>query len=118
MIERISQDSYSICFFVNAKQGSVNLGSFDGWDLADPSVMLFSHGQRCHDGPARSLRVRIVCGGSSESLTAVGELLDLTEPSRCMYEATVAHWSVCGNADLEGIREQLALIDEGSRQEL
>mmetsp|Transcript_59464 Transcript_59464/g.192285 ORF Transcript_59464/g.192285 Transcript_59464/m.192285 type:complete len:149 (-) Transcript_59464:52-498(-) len=100
----IGQDLYSVCFFGSARQGSVNLGSYDRWDAEDPAVMLFSQGQRCWDGPARSLRLRVVCG--SEPV-----LLNLGEPSRCSYEATATHWSICSESDVESARGRLALLE-------
>merc|ERR1719330_901014 len=106
--KKIDKDKYEICFFGQAKQGAVKLGSFDKWDREVPSVMLYANGQRCHGGPARSLRVQMVCGLEAK-------LLDVLEPSRCSYEASVAHPSVCSEEDLQLVDAELALLGDPKR---
>jgi len=95
----IQQYKYKICYFGTAKQDSISLGSFEGWDsitgsFSSSPVMKFTHGQRCHDGPARSLSVQLTCG-------AVEELLDISEPSRCSYEAHIVHPAACQQEHLQ-----------------
>eukprot|EP00930_Biecheleria_cincta_P021628 TRINITY_DN15977_c0_g1_i1.p1 TRINITY_DN15977_c0_g1~~TRINITY_DN15977_c0_g1_i1.p1 ORF type:complete len:620 (+),score=123.16 TRINITY_DN15977_c0_g1_i1:42-1901(+) len=111
------QYNYTICFFSNATQGSTNLGSFDGWDegtQAQQPVMRFSHGHRCHAGPARSLRAELVCG-------AAHEVLDLSEPSRCSYWARVATPCACSQEGLKQLEEEVQAVSRslaGERAEL
>eukprot|EP00927_Polykrikos_kofoidii_P027522 TRINITY_DN24172_c0_g6_i1.p1 TRINITY_DN24172_c0_g6~~TRINITY_DN24172_c0_g6_i1.p1 ORF type:complete len:799 (-),score=167.07 TRINITY_DN24172_c0_g6_i1:113-2509(-) len=81
--------TYSICFFEEARQGHTRLGTFDGWAKDTPLTMIFANGEHCHGGPARSLRVRFICGVSSK-------ILGVKEPSRCTYEADVSHPAACG----------------------
>jgi len=83
--KRVQEYNYKICFFKNAYQDSVRLGNFDSTEgkRAD-----FSGGDMCYGGPARSLIVLLECGVDTE-------ILGVSEPSRCVYEARVAHSSAC-----------------------
>lgn len=58
---------FSICFFGDARQGSVSLGSFEAWDEAGHQ-QLYTGGQRCPSGPSRSLKLRLVCGAETKPL--------------------------------------------------
>jgi len=100
--QRFRQHGYKICYYRTAKQDSVSLGSFEGWDNSGHSaVMLFENGQRCQAGPPRSLRLRFTCGPREE-------LLDLSEPSWCAHEAQVSHPSACGPEDLRQAEAEAA----------
>jgi len=99
--KNIDKYLYKICFFKSAKQGSTRLGDFDKWggeNGDDTSVMLFSEGDRCWQGPARTLKVHLACG-------AEPEMLDITEPSMCVYESRVLHPSACTEGLLEELKD-------------
>ncbi|CAE7362256.1 PSL4 [Symbiodinium pilosum] len=74
----IGEYKYKICFFDNAKQDSTSVGRWQGWEA--PGIASFTAGQYCPGGPERSLKVKFQCGSKEE-------LIDVSEPSRCTYEA-------------------------------
>ena len=59
---------FKLCFFQDARQGSVHVGSFDGWE---GTAMLYTGGQRCPAGPARSVKVWLTCSGEVGSLSLI-----------------------------------------------
>jgi len=93
---KIQEYRYKICYFDEAKQDSTRLGRFKGWDEGDPSVMLFTNGQKCWEGPPRSIKVHLACG-------PVASLDEVWEPSRCTYEARVTHPSACTEEALQAV---------------
>lgn len=82
----IGEYKYKICFFDDAKQDSTSIGRWKGWDA--PGLAAFDAGQYCPGGPERSLKVKFQCGSKEE-------LLDVSEPSRCTYEAQLKHPAAC-----------------------
>jgi protein kinase C substrate 80K-H len=88
----IQEYTYKVCPFDSAKQGSTSLGNFDGFEAAPNkgtySRMKFTGGQKCWNGPARSLTVDLVCGTE----TKPGKV---EEPSKCEYHATMSTPAVC-----------------------
>lgn len=83
---------YRICPFDKATQqqksssSETRLGTFAHWVPSDEAgsagaytTMLYDHGQSCWNGPSRSVRVVVRCGGSESRLVAV------SEPNRCEY---------------------------------
>lgn len=88
---KFTEYNYEICFFKNAKQDSTPLGNWLRWE--SPGVALFTNGRRCPRGPPRSIRVTLRCGASEE-------IEDVSEPSRCAYEATIAHPAACSDVPL------------------
>lgn len=89
---------YSVCPFDSAKQtntgsgGSTSLGKWGKW-IGSPdnkySKMIYENGEKCWNGPARSMTVTIECG-SSNRVTAV------SEPNRCEYAMTLVSPAACG----------------------
>jgi len=108
---KIQEYKYKICYFDEAKQDSMRLGRFTGWDKGDPSVMLFTNGQRCWEGPPRSLKVHLACG-PAESVD------DVLEPSRCTYEAWVTHPSACTEEALKALQQSEEEAMRVPREEL
>ncbi|CAE7324459.1 PSL4 [Symbiodinium sp. CCMP2456] len=82
----IGEYKYKICFFDDAKQDSTSVGRWKGWEA--PGLATFDAGQYCPGGPERSLKVKFQCGSKEE-------LLDVSEPSRCTYEAQLKHPAAC-----------------------
>eukprot|EP00930_Biecheleria_cincta_P015707 TRINITY_DN13004_c0_g1_i1.p1 TRINITY_DN13004_c0_g1~~TRINITY_DN13004_c0_g1_i1.p1 ORF type:complete len:514 (+),score=109.91 TRINITY_DN13004_c0_g1_i1:42-1583(+) len=93
----VGEYKYKACFFENAKQDSVSLGRWKGWE--SPNLAVFEGGQYCPGGPDRSLKVRFQCGPKEE-------LLDVSEPSRCAYLAEVRHPAACTQALLEAVENR------------
>jgi len=108
LIERhIGEWDYKINFFGTAHQDHTRLGTWKGFTGARSAE--FDNGDMCWGGPARKLIISFICGEQEE-------ILDLFEPSRCVYEATVKHPGACAVADLE-VLEQGKLV-HGPRDEL
>jgi len=90
-----SEYTYKLCFFKDAKQSHTTLGRWEGF--AGPLEARFTNGDMCYGGPARSLIVKFECGAEEG-------VLDINEPSRCTYQATVKHPGACDSsmeADLQ-----------------
>ncbi|CAE7815834.1 Prkcsh [Symbiodinium sp. CCMP2456] len=96
---RFLSKDFKLCFFQDARQGSVHVGSFDGWE---GKAMLYTGGQRCPAGPARSMKVWLTCAGE------VG-LLDVSEVSLCTYEAVAGTPGAC-EVDLDPGDDELVLM--------
>jgi protein kinase C substrate 80K-H len=83
--KEIQQYQYEVCLFRNAAQkdgGSrADLGKWGRWDTdgAPYSKMIYENGGHCWNGPARSLKVSLVCG-EDEFIVSV------QEPATCVYE--------------------------------
>ncbi|KAF8561351.1 hypothetical protein P879_08427 [Paragonimus westermani] len=97
------QYTYRFCAFkeiFQRERGSsgqeTSLGRWDDWAYADDdmgrenkyAVMLFKDGLGCWNGPARSTKVFVYCGGANE-ISAVNE------PSRCEYEMYLRTPAAC-----------------------
>lgn len=101
--KKITEYTYEICFFKNAKQGSTSVGNWKGW--LDDGAAHFEGGARCPGGPDRSLKVVFVCGYSEG-------IEDISEPSRCAYQATVVHPAACAEEPPDGMGRTRMPIDE------
>ncbi|CAM9357852.1 unnamed protein product [Ectocarpus sp. 13 AM-2016] len=64
-------------------------------------VLVFDRGQKCWNGPARSLRVALACG-TEDSLSAV------TEPETCTYEAVLETPGACSSAQRHALIASVA----------
>ena len=99
--------TYEVCPFAQAKQkgsdgGSTSLGNWEGFDQGH-SVMKFTHGQHCWNGPARSLTVTMRCGGADA-------VLKVEEPEVCVYAMDMESLAACTDDDLRRARDDLALF--------
>ena len=117
--------TYHVCPFGNAEQKeggrATRLGSWDGFaDDASTgeTVMRFSNGDSCWQGPPRSMKVTLRCG-AKDSFDSV------SEPSKCEYAGVVTTPAFCSEAIVgrlakEIARRKILLGDEvdSSRQEL
>ena len=106
------RDRYEVCFFKGAKQGSTRLGDYQRSTKHANNVtatLVYEHGEHCWNGPSRSLAVTLVCGAETG-------ILDVDEPSTCVYAATVETPAVCVDADAPdvdcaGYKPAFALFD-------
>ncbi|KAK3159873.1 hypothetical protein QOZ80_1BG0052140 [Eleusine coracana subsp. coracana] len=95
--------TYKVCPYKKASQAeghsSTNLGR---WDKFEESyrVMQFTNGDKCWNGPDRSLKVRLRCGLSNE-------LNDVDEPSRCEYVAVLSTPALCVEEKLKELQNKL-----------
>ncbi|KAM3348821.1 hypothetical protein ACQJBY_022196 [Aegilops geniculata] len=94
---------YKVCPYKKASQveghSSTNLGR---WDKFEESyrMMHFSNGDKCWNGPDRSLKVRLRCGLSNE-------LNGVDEPSRCEYVAVLSTPAMCVEEKLKELQQKL-----------
>ncbi|KAH6823714.1 calmodulin-binding protein [Perilla frutescens var. hirtella] len=99
---------YKVCPFKQATQeegySTTRLGS---WEKFDESyrVMQFLNGDKCWNGPDRSLKVRLRCGLKNE-------LTDVDEPSRCEYLAFLATPALCVEDKLKELQEKLESLNK------
>ncbi|XP_051224448.1 glucosidase 2 subunit beta [Lolium perenne] len=94
---------YKVCPYKKASQveghSSTNLGR---WDKFEESyrIMHFSSGDKCWNGPDRSLKVRLRCGLNNE-------LNGVDEPSRCEYVAVLSTPALCVEEKLKELQQKL-----------
>ncbi|RLN64645.1 hypothetical protein BBP00_00003314 [Phytophthora kernoviae] len=126
-----SQYLYKACFFGKATQDTTKLGDMEDFktpeqavtdasgdgtastetpseDFSDSETIVtelkFSNGQKCWNGPNRSMTVKLECGPSPMVL------YDVEEPSTCVYTAKLRTPAVCSEAD----RERIMTVNDGS----
>lgn len=103
---KIEKYVYKVCPFSNAEQvdggRSTGLGSWAGFDESGEH-MVFTNGEGCWQGPARSMKVRVVCG-EKEVLSRVAE------PSRCEYTAQLATPAACDDTGMTALRQKHYLM--------
>ncbi|KAF5735681.1 glucosidase 2 subunit beta-like isoform X1 [Tripterygium wilfordii] len=98
---------YKVCPFKEASQveghSTTRLGR---WDKFEDSyrVMIFSDGDKCWNGPDRSLKVRLRCGLKNE-------ITDVDEPSRCEYSALMSTPALCVESKLKELQHKLDLMN-------
>ncbi|KAH7667380.1 Glucosidase 2 subunit beta protein [Dioscorea alata] len=99
--------TYKVCPFKQATQveghSTTRLGN---WDKFEESyrIMQFTYGDKCWNGPDRSLKVRLRCGLKNE-------LTDVDEPSRCEYAALLSTPALCVEEKLKELQQKLELLN-------
>ncbi|KAL3658556.1 hypothetical protein V7S43_016440 [Phytophthora oleae] len=111
------QYKYKMCFFGKATQDHTKLGDMEDIKGPEPAEsedsnddtptlaevettvkeLKFSNGQKCWNGPNRSLTVKLECGPEPM------ELGGIEEPSTCVYTAKLRTPAVCSEDDREKI---------------
>ncbi|KAI3794859.1 hypothetical protein L1987_37499 [Smallanthus sonchifolius] len=103
---------YKVCPFKEATQeeghSTTRLGQWDKFDESH-RVMLFSNGDKCWNGPQRSLTVRLRCGSKVE-------VADIDEPSRCEYSALLTTPAVCQEGRLKELEDKLEEVNKEQPQ--
>ncbi|KAJ4838203.1 hypothetical protein Tsubulata_029612 [Turnera subulata] len=103
---------YKVCPFKQASQveghSTTRLGRFERFEDSY-RTMIFSSGDRCWNGPDRSLKVKLRCGLKNE-------LTDVDEPSRCEYVAFLATPAVCLEEKLKELEGKLELMSKEQPQ--
>ncbi|MCO5566408.1 hypothetical protein L7F22_020085 [Adiantum nelumboides] len=111
---RIKKYTYKVCPFRNAVQveghSTTTLGNWDGFK-DDYKSMHFVRGDRCWNGPDRSLKVKLRCGAKIE-------LRDVDEPSRCEYVAELSTPAICLEERLKVLEQRLHSQGDGPHDEL
>ncbi|GAV76388.1 PRKCSH-like domain-containing protein/PRKCSH_1 domain-containing protein [Cephalotus follicularis] len=104
---------YKVCPYKQASQveghSTTRLGQ---WDKFENSyrVMIFANGDKCWNGPDRSLQVRLRCGLKNE-------VADVDEPSRCEYMALLSTPALCLEEKLKELQHKLDLMSKGQRHD-
>eukprot|EP00050_Salpingoeca_kvevrii_P018788 m.78432 g.78432 ORF g.78432 m.78432 type:complete len:114 (+) comp8160_c0_seq5:1259-1600(+) len=89
--------TYELCMFGQVTQKpknggrNTNLGKWAGWEAVDGhphGLMKYENGEKCWNGPQRSMRVTLECG-ASDIITSVAE------PNRCEYAMTFRTPAAC-----------------------
>ncbi|CAK7339066.1 unnamed protein product [Dovyalis caffra] len=81
------------------------------WEKFEDSyrVMVFSNGDKCWNGPDRSMKVRLRCGLSNE-------VTDVDEPSRCEYVALLSTPALCLEGKLKELENKLESMNKEQPQ--
>ncbi|XP_055332007.1 glucosidase 2 subunit beta-like [Paramacrobiotus metropolitanus] len=101
--------TYKLCPFDRVTQKSkdggseTGLGKWGNWENGYKE-MKYTDGARCWNGPARSTKVILECGGENQLISA-------SEPNRCEYQMTFRTPAVCTEPTQNGT-EHLGLHDE------
>ncbi|KAL0369964.1 UNVERIFIED_CONTAM: Glucosidase 2 subunit beta [Sesamum angustifolium] len=99
---------YKVCPFEKATQeegySTTRLGS---WEKFEDSyrTMQFLNGDKCWNGPDRSLKVRLRCGLKNE-------ITDVDEPSRCEYVALLSTPALCLESKLKELQDKLDALNK------
>ncbi|EJD53947.1 endoplasmic reticulum protein [Auricularia subglabra TFB-10046 SS5] len=112
--KEVGEYVYELCFFGSAAQknkngGSTSLGSFSSWNTkagvasGSPeyySVQMYTGGQRCWNGPERSVTLKLACGTENA-------ILSVSEPEKCEYHYTATSPALCLPVTEKELREEL-----------
>ena len=105
--KQVQQYEYEVCLFRSAKQteggSSQNLGTWGRWNTEGDaySIMTYDNGGSCWNGPARSMKVTLVCG-EDEFVVSV------QEPRTCEYEMELMTPLACTPEKAQQARDELA----------
>lgn len=98
---------YKVCPYKQASQEEQHTTTRLGrWEKFEDSyrVMVFSSGDKCWNGPDRSLKVKLRCGLKNE-------VADVDEPSRCEYVALLSTPALCREEKLKELQQKLELMN-------
>lgn len=103
-----SQYEFELCILERAAQFEgrrriASLGNFVRWDDTDGS-MLYEGGDSCWNGPRRSARVAVTCGAGAS------EIVDVDEPSVCVYSMTLRTPAACVPSEANRLRRKAAAL--------
>ena len=110
----IGKYEYEFCPFGKAQQkegsSSTNLGKFKGFGYNDKREvkMVFDEGQKCWNGPKRSVTITFEC-------SVENAIVYVNEPSTCTYVMTFETPLACAQAELNRYTD---LIDNKFKTEL
>nr|AIG55626.1 secreted protein [Thraustotheca clavata] len=87
-LAQIEKYFYKICPFGQATQDNVRLGTWKAWSSYSPPVMSFEGGQKCWNGPERSVQLKLECGVHDE-------IVSVDELSTCVYTVVMKTPAAC-----------------------
>jgi protein kinase C substrate 80K-H len=95
--------TYKVCAYKEATQeegySKTRLGEWDKFENSY-QFMSYTNGEKCWNGPDRSLKVKLRCGLKNE-------LMDVDEPSRCEYAAILSTPARCLEDKLKELQQKL-----------
>ncbi|KAG7538149.1 Glucosidase II beta subunit N-terminal [Arabidopsis suecica] len=95
--------TYKVCAYKEATQeegySKTRLGEWDKFENSY-QFMSYTNGDKCWNGPDRSLKVKLRCGLKNE-------LMDVDEPSRCEYAAILSTPARCLEDKLKELQQKL-----------
>ncbi|KAL4384547.1 hypothetical protein GQ457_15G029210 [Hibiscus cannabinus] len=104
---------YKVCPFKQASQeegySKTTLGRWDKFEDGY-KMMLFSNGDKCWNGPDRSMKVKLRCGLKNE-------ITDVDEPSRCEYVSLLSTPALCLKDKLKELQDKLDLLNKEQPRE-
>jgi len=80
--------TYEFCPFDKVKQGVTPLGQWGKWEGNNYRTMLYDEGQKCYNGPKRSVKISLICGIENV-------ITEVSEPAKCEYAMTFATAAAC-----------------------
>lgn len=115
--KKLGQYEFEICPFDKVKQFEqghmlATVGRYSGWgEEGRGKWMAYKNGDRCWDGPQRSIKVILQCGEEED-------IVGVQEPSRCTYEMKFETPAVCKGEDAEALLAEFDDGEETEKQEL
>lgn len=108
-----SQYEFELCVLERAAQFEgrrriASLGNFVRWDDADGS-MVYEGGDSCWNGPRRSVRVSVTCGAGAP------EIVDVDEPSVCVYAMTLRTPAACVPSEANRLRRKASALRSAAK---
>ncbi|CAI5931676.1 unnamed protein product [Closterium sp. NIES-64] len=106
---KVNQYEYEVCPYRQVKQkekhhSDTTVGRWSGFE-DNYRTMMFKNGDKCWNGPNRSIKVKLECGLKTG-------IKSVEEPSRCEYEAVLVTTAVC-NAELaQELERQLKQMED------
>ncbi|XWS73395.1 hypothetical protein CRYUN_Cryun02cG0124500 [Craigia yunnanensis] len=104
---------YKVCPYKKASQEEGHTTTCLGhWNKFEDSyrMMVFSNGDRCWNGPDRSMKLKLRCGLKNE-------ITDVDEPSRCEYVALLSTPALCLEDKLKELQHKLDLMNNEQPRE-
>eukprot|EP00178_Gracilaria_changii_P004162 TRINITY_DN1649_c0_g1_i1.p1 TRINITY_DN1649_c0_g1~~TRINITY_DN1649_c0_g1_i1.p1 ORF type:complete len:556 (-),score=99.60 TRINITY_DN1649_c0_g1_i1:420-2087(-) len=114
---KVTQYEFEICMFDTVRQyengaSIAQLGKFEGWEgKGKDRVMKYSEGDRCWNGPQRSIRVELSCSDKEE-------VVGVDEPNRCTYRMKFKTPAVCEEHMIDAIMADFSNQRREEKEEL
>eukprot|EP01123_Difflugia_compressa_P008990 TRINITY_DN2861_c0_g1_i1.p1 TRINITY_DN2861_c0_g1~~TRINITY_DN2861_c0_g1_i1.p1 ORF type:complete len:472 (-),score=125.61 TRINITY_DN2861_c0_g1_i1:156-1571(-) len=91
--------TYTLNPFKEVTQGHTRVGSWNSWE-PDYMTMKYDNGERCWNGPDRSISVTFTCGKETQ-------ILEVKEPSKCLYSMLLKTPGACKQQRLNELMSTL-----------
>lgn len=114
---KVTQYEFEHCLFETVRQyengaSIAQLGRFDGWEgEGKDRFMKYVDGDRCWNGPQRSIKVQLLCGDNEE-------VVSVNEPNRCAYTMKFKTPAACEESMIKEIMADFESTPDEEKQEL